>query len=57
MQCLVNKADESELPSKVVSFCLIIKKKHVVLSFPYGRLSAFIDKFWMLFTECYLQLI
>ena len=42
MQCLVNKADESELPSKAVSLAWLLKK-HVVLSFPYGRLSTFID--------------
>ena len=36
MQCLVNRADESELPSQAVTVFAGSSKKHAVLHYPDG---------------------
>ena len=41
MQCLVNTADESELPSQTVTVFAWSSKKYVVLRYPDGRLRVF----------------
>ena len=41
MQCLVNTAGESELPSQAVTIFTWSSKKHVVLCYPDGRLCVF----------------
>ena len=39
MQCLVNRADESELPSQAATVFAWLSKKHAVLNYSDGRLS------------------
>ena len=39
--CLVNTADESELPSQTVTVFAWSSKKHAVLLYPDGRLCIF----------------
>ena len=41
MQCLVNRADESELPSEAAIVFAWLSKKHAVLHYHDGRLWAF----------------
>ena len=41
MQCLVNMADESELPSQAVTVFAWSSQKHAVVHYPDGRLCVF----------------
>ena len=43
LQWLVNMLDESEVPSQTVTVFGMSSKKHVVLSYPDGRLCDFVD--------------
>ena len=57
VQCPVNTADESELPSQGVTVFAWSSKKHKVLCYPDGRLCVFCWLILEAFIKCCFQLV